>query len=122
STRADASRASANCCAAEEGSKMAEGYVLPLRPSPIPGESLLGYLQRLAEANGCDRVHWIAERAGVDLQKAAVGGADLSSLAALCLVDVAVLERMRCPPIEDGFVSFLGHRLRRDFIRNAAPR
>lgn len=101
---------------------MNDGYILPIRPAPISGESFLGYLQRLAEANSCDHVQWIADMAEIDPRQASIGDAGLGVLADLCLAETERLDRMRYRKLDEGYLSFMGHRVRSQFIRNRSPK
>lgn len=72
---------------------------LPLRCEPIHGESLNGFITRLAERNLLDRAAWVADAAGVRLPQTWYSAADVERLAVVSGLEAEALNAMAPGPL-----------------------
>lgn len=96
---------------------------LPLRCEPIPGESLNGFLARLAERNHFTKAAWVADLAGIRFPQVWYSDDALERLAAVTEIEAVALRDIAPPPPRSK-VSFtvstvLGHNVSTEaFVRD----
>lgn len=85
----------------------AQPYVLKLKPQP--GESLLGYIHRLAIRNGHERPHWIKSDIGLTPTTYSLSERQLQNLSVVSGRSVKELAAMQSPPATKGrHTTFMG--------------
>ncbi|MCW0234747.1 MAG: TniQ family protein [Ferrovibrio sp.] len=88
---------------------------LPFPATPVAGESLLGFLLRLAERNKVnDPIAFLAYCSGqhTTVSALALSASDMSRLNTRCGIPAGSLEAMAYRPIENGLIDFFGTSLR----------
>jgi hypothetical protein len=96
-------------------------YLFPLRPKTFPGESLRGYLKRLAEVSGLDSVRHLDAVCNQPRERMHRLG-DLGELAEMLALDASELEAMRFKRVKDDKGYFRGCLIPAAFINPKSMR